>query len=357
MTLGIPSLFPSRSELISSFDYVDLITGNAYITMKGGVTPSALATYESYTTGDDADSAIFNNSGDWIAQTFTIGTIGSNSAFHPTKIRVKSGNALTSTVTLEIQETTAGEPNGTVKVKILNSAKVIESGANDWYEFDLTDSTQNDGEALQPNTMYAIVLRGSTGRTARKDDNDATYTGGAHWTTPDSGLNWTEQTGDDLMFEIKGNLINPYVLSIANFISSFLSTTVHQQAISTDIDTECGRVIFETTFNQSVIIDGIAFVSYQYTSAVNASVSEVELWHVRGATETKIGEAEAFLDDKTPSIQMDLTRTALKPGDKIKLKIILNYLDTGTNNAMTLLHDPNTAGNEVILNLPFRTEL
>ena len=361
MSLGIPSLFPSRGELLASFSYTDLISGNSYITLNGGVTPASLKTYESYTTGDDANSTDADNAGNWIAQTFTIGNTGDNVNFYLTKVRIKSSNAtFGATSTLEIQETTAGEPNGTIKLKIVGITKVIEGGANDWWEFDITDSVKNDGEALVAGTQYAFVYykTAAGSEDIRMDDNDATYTGGVHLITSDSGANWTAQTGDDLIFEIKGTLVNPYVLSVASFISSYLTTTLDNNTASTDLDTEVGRVVFETTFNQSAIIDGIAFVSYKYTATdVDASVSKVELWHVRGATETKIGDAEAFVDDLTPSLQMDLTRTVIAPRDKIKLKIILNYLEATSITDMVLNHDPNTAGNEVILQLPFKIDL
>lgn len=353
--MPLNEIYRKDAPFIISVDWTDAITGNGYITLYGGVAPSSLATYESYTTGDDADTFSIDNSGAQIAQTFTIGTTGTDTDFWATKIRFKS-RIPDPLGTCEIQEVTAGEPNGTVKLRLAVDTKVIESGANDWFEIDLTSSEQNDGESLKAGTQYALVFIGPAIATdLRKDDNDATYTGGVIWTTPDFGANWTEQTGDDLMFEVKGNLVNPYTLSTTKFVSAFLSTTVNHLPASTDIDTEMGRVIFETAFNQTAIIEGIAFVSYQYTSVQTVVNSKAEIWHIRGATETKIGDSESFLDDKTPSLQIDLTRTTMNPGDRIKLKIILTYLDAGTINSSTLLHDPNTAGNEVILKLPIRT--
>ncbi len=357
--MPLKSIYRKNPPFIASVDWVDFVTGNGYVQLYGGVMPSSLATYESYTTGDDTDSTDADNAGNWIAQTFTVGNTGANSDFYVTKIRIKSSNAtFGATSTLEIQETTAGEPNGTIKLKIVGITKVIEGGASDWWEFDLTDAVQNDGEALVAGTQYAFVYyKTAAGSEDIRMDSNGTYTGGVHLITADSGANWTVQTGDDLIFEIKGNLVNPYTLSTETFTSSYLTTTVDTDTASTDVDTEVGRVVFETAFNKTAIIDGTAFVNYQYTTSANeALVSEVELWHVRGTTETKIGDAESFLDDKTPSVKMDLTRTTVLPRDKIKLKIILKNKEvTAADVAMTLLHDPNTAGNEVILRLPFKT--
>ena len=343
---------------IATFDGSDFLQGNSYITFKGGVLIPSSQTFESYKTGDDTDVTITSTT--WAAQTFTVGNTGSNERFFPVKIRLKSGNLDNDRIIIEIQEVTAGEPNGIVKVRFDGvTNKVIEGGSEDWVELDFS-SIDKELQPLQASTQYALVVKSPVVTdTVRKDDDDGTYTGGELLTTVDSGSNWTVQTGDDMIFEIIGSTTNPYILSSANsFTSNILSTAFDLSVLSTDIDTVALSISFENEFNISAILDGIALLDFAYTETnADDTLGTAEIFHVRGATEISIGSSEGLLNDLTPNLQINLTKTSIIAGDKIKLKLTVGYIGPSVAVSGIIKHDPNTAGSEVNLQIPFKNNI
>ncbi len=351
--------FTTASEAVVTFDWKDITQGNGYIVFQGGVLIPSSETFESYTTGDDSNLTITATT--WAAQTFTVGTTGTNEAFYPIKIRVRSKDFGTDRIVMEIQEVTTGEPNGSVMVRFNAFVKKItEDGTNDWFELDIANIDSKELKPLQATTQYALVVQSPTVTdTVRYDNSDGSYTGGQILTTANSGTDWTAQTGDDMLFEIIGSTTNPYILSSADsFTTNIGATAFDPGAASTDVDTEAGTVSFETEFNRSAIIEGAALLDFAHTiNNADGSVAKAEIFHVRGTTETSLGTAEGRFNDLSPNLQIDITRQTFLRGDRVKLKLTVGYIDSGTTTDGTIKHDPNTAGNEVKLQLPFKIDL
>lgn len=353
MSLNFGSLFQRGSAILPSYNWQDILSGNGYVTFNGGLLPSKESTYESYTTGDDSGGTITDS--DREAQTFTIGTTGTDEDFYIHKIRIGANG--TTDIAVQIQETTSGEPNGTVKIEIQGGLIYDSTGTANWREFHMETAITNDGEALTAGTQYAVVVyrfSGSSSRNARYDNGDGAYSGGQRLTSADSGGSWSAQTGDDLIFEIVGSTINPLILSTATFTSS-ATTTILKREVAETAHTELGQLNFEGIFNKSAIIKGTAIVNGTISDSADTHYTKVEIYHVRGATETKIGEGTTAINETAIGIQAELTQTTVRPGDKIKLKLIFYYRDSGTNASITVNHNP--AGTTLKLHLPFKVDL
>lgn len=352
----IPQTYPPiQSDSVTSFSFTDALTGNGYIILFGGLLLNEATTYESYIAGDDSDYTI--DSTNWAAQLFTVGNTGSNTAFFPTRVRLKSGNMDGDTMDIQIQEVTAGEPNGTIIVKfdgVVN--KTEEGGGDDWFELDITDIQRFSGVQLQAGTQYALVAFSSAVTdTVRYDNGDGSYSGGVMLTTPDSGSNWTTQTGDDMLFEIMGSTRSPYTLQTETFTTIKTITALEDESVTTNLDTESVSLAFEGELRKSATIKGTALIHADVTTAsADEFRPSVEIVHVRGATETTIGTAVGTIDDSSLECSMELTQTSIVPNDRIRLKLIMGTINAAGTMTATFKHDP--ASSDLTLKLPFRTD-
>ena len=357
MGLGFQGLFPPRGDFIKSYDCIDSVTGQGYIRFYGGTLAPKSSKYEFNLQADDStQSGVTSIS--WIAQTFTIGTTGTDEAFYPTKIRVLVNVAGTNEARIEIQETTAGEPNGTVKLRINNAGIPRAAAGDNWLEFDLTNLIEYDGLKLEAGTQYAIVFIRYTGSTSTslRYANTGTYTGGAMWTTPDSGANWTESTGDDLIFEVWGSTENPYILSTKALTANWTSTTIEKAAISIDVDALTATLSFEGNIGSPSIMEGTAILNATITSSADGYLPFAEVFKVRGTTETSIGSCIGWIDNSAFQAQIEITKTQFQIGDKIKLKLSMGIKEATASQAdATFSHNPATPN--LTLDLPFKLDL
>jgi hypothetical protein len=162
--------------------------------------------YEYFYTEDDSEQLY----GDfWRAQTFTVGTVGSNSNFKITGIKLKMFRiGYPSILNVSIRATSPdGKPIGNdLTSGTINASTFTEYWEGEWYRINLTPIT------LNASTQYAICARVPTGN----GDNcvcwrtnwyqEPTYYGGNGATSSDSGETWS-LSWNDYTFEILGTPI------------------------------------------------------------------------------------------------------------------------------------------------------
>lgn len=105
------------------------------------------------------------------------------------------------TMTIEIQETTGGAPNGTVIATQTFNDTAIPTAAKV-----ITDWNFTIAPTLVAGTTYAIVIKFSNASVSRTyeimhNDDGTGGTSGSHWKSTDSGANWVENSGpNDLLY-------------------------------------------------------------------------------------------------------------------------------------------------------------
>ena len=161
---------------------------------------------DSYNTGDNG-SSVQNAVNDWESQTFTP---SENYDIISVKIKIYRQNT-PGTITVEIQETTGGEPNGSVlAIGTINGNAIQETYQTAIFE----EITFGTSYTLVNGTKYAIVIKASTASGSnilywRLDSTSPTYAGGSRLSSTNGGSSWSEDTSRDFMFETWGNTIMP----------------------------------------------------------------------------------------------------------------------------------------------------
>jgi hypothetical protein len=154
--------------------------------------------YEYYITGLDANFGVSDTF--WGAQTFTPLV-----SHHVGLVRVKMSKQGSSdvTVTIEIQETTAGKPNGVVLATgTFQSSDITWADyAYEWVAINLTTNPW-----LSSGVKYAIVMYCSADPDPSYvfwgfDTSSAAYGNGSKYWSNDAGGSWWENADDDFIFE------------------------------------------------------------------------------------------------------------------------------------------------------------
>ena len=160
--------------------------------------------YEYYNTGDDNHYWIRANW--WLAQSFTIGTVGTNEDHYITSVKLKLYRyGSPGTITVSIRNADAnGLPTGSdLTSGTLNGNSITTTGPGEWYEITLTQYQ------LSASTQYTIVVRAPDGNDSNKvawrfDGSTPTYGGGTGSYSGNSGASWTGISDQDYMFEEYG---------------------------------------------------------------------------------------------------------------------------------------------------------
>lgn len=160
----------------------------------------ASQTWESYTTGDDSNYEAYGAI--WYSQTFTV-TVESHSV---KQLRIKAyREGLPSTITMSIRAVDgSGLPTGDdITSGTFDGDDMTNSTAGAWYGVTLTEDSLNYG------TQYAVVIRAEAGDASNSlhilyDGSAGSYTGGSECTSSNSGISWTADTDDDVLFEVQG---------------------------------------------------------------------------------------------------------------------------------------------------------
>lgn len=184
---------------------------------------------EGYTTGMDAnDQEVWRVDNDYerLAQTFTVGTTGTNLTYNVSSINVyleKNGTP-TDTITFYIYPVLPdGSPdeNQTALASGTLDSSTVSTTA-EWVNVTMTSAS-----SLQPSTQYALVMDGSAMTQSNTDnvtwwyDNSSpTYAGGSHWIYDGSPRAWRNDSGtEDNGFQILGGDYAGTLCSLGEAIS------------------------------------------------------------------------------------------------------------------------------------------
>jgi len=157
-------------------------------------------TWESYTSGDDADYEAYGAI--WYAQTFTV----TDESHSVKQVRIKAyREGLPSTVTISIRAVGGSNlPTGDdITSGTFDGDGMTTDTAGAWYGVTVTE------DSLDYGTQYAVVIRAEAGDATNSlhikyDGTAGTYAGGSECTSSNSGISWTVDTDDDVLFEVQG---------------------------------------------------------------------------------------------------------------------------------------------------------
>jgi len=339
------NLFDSRSEFLSNIDFIDIVKGQSYVSYYGLTTASgqAAAALE-YATGDDAQVTIDSQT-DRAAQTFTVGSENLYVSLVQLKLQSDMLNYLGGNITLEIQETTGGEPNGI----ILDTAQPTEGVTNGpaaAYDFPFS------GTALEAAGVYAIVLRGDgVGDELywRYDGSSPTFTGGSYGASANSGTTWGMDTSKDFIFGISGTNENPYALIPISGLTSNDATTVRAVTIGT-IDDVGLDVNFDYEIQNTTVLVGDVIVEITDTIATITGYLNLTLYKVNGITETSLATVELGTGTGAQVGKMNIPKQIIiKKGESLRFNVQIKGAETGIG-TFTLSH----SGSNLKVYVPYK---
>lgn len=161
--------------------------------------------WESYTTGADASYEVYGDV--WLGQTFNV-TPESHSV---SEVRIQAyrvGEPGTVTVSIRAVDSGTGLPTGLdLTSGTFNGDTITTTNTGAWYGVTLTETS------LDVATQYAIIVRAEAGVETtnslfvRLDESSPAYTGGEVVTSSNGGLSWTDVSGSDAMFEVRGKAL------------------------------------------------------------------------------------------------------------------------------------------------------
>lgn len=220
-----------------AFTFAFILIGNMGIA-------SADTLYEHYNEGDVHQVDFKSNQ--WIAQTFTIGTVGPNENFNVKKVRAKLKQYSSSgTINVFLREVDSeGKPTGNnlASNETVQLSELPTSPTGDWVYF-----TLGENPLLEQGTTYALIF--TTESLAfgywRLDNTSPTYGGGAYIVSS-NGANWNDPVPtQDLMFEIYGSANHPPILEPIGHQTIIENQTLTIQLEATDPDND--TLTFNTT--------------------------------------------------------------------------------------------------------------
>ena len=353
----VGELFPPRREPVKSYDFADFLTNQKYVTLYGGLLPKENDSISECIDVDDSDEA--TTTIDWTAQTFTPTT---NLFLREIWFRSDVNN-----IVVQIEETTLGKPNGTVLAVWTNQdswPNPTGTGFNALERFWKVEEAaylKEGAPYLVAGTTYAIVFHQHT-----SSSNDVRYkAAGTHagkkYDSANSGVDWTEDVGADIYFKVRGSTTNPFCLLTSSFTTTATSTTfscLHEPAASL---TTLGILTFDSKFEISAIIEGDIII--QAKTEITGGLDHTEIsWHSYHVnisnTETLMGTSKAYLGE---GVRINVGMTKFKKGESLRLKIEPKYFDDDNpakdaDDGVKINYDPETAGNELKVKIPFKTD-
>jgi hypothetical protein len=204
--------------------------------------------YEYYNTNDDV-SIGYATSGTWIAQTFTVGAVGTNEnhTINMVKLKLNTNGANPGTINVLIQGVDgSNKPDGNTLASGSADASGVGVSPGSWLSVLL-----GAGTTLSVSTQYAIVTY-QTGGTAnhlmwRQDNAGATYAGGMRNYSTDSGSTWAQDSSRDMMFE---EWVSEQVIDEGTkTVTGTLSTTLPTEAVAISEGTKDVLSIFSTVLS------------------------------------------------------------------------------------------------------------
>jgi len=192
-----------------------------------------MALYEYYTTSGANDIYVY--AAEWLAQTFTVGTVGSNENFNVTGCSLwafRAANPGTLNVSIRAVDG-SGQPSGSdLSTGSINANTFDEYGP-------LQETISMSSYQLQASTKYAIVARAINGDVSNfvawRYVPSATYTGGDIEWSSNSGSTFTAFTDIDFMFAVYGTTSGGAATSSVYLTQSLSLTDVYSKAKITSL--------------------------------------------------------------------------------------------------------------------------
>lgn len=184
---------------------------------------------DSYNTGDDTGLSINTAAGYIRAQTWTATGIYIASQIKVKVYRVGDPG----TVTVALWDISGGDPDSSQASGTFVGGDVTTNVAGEWVTITLDSSV-----SIVKDTVYAVILDDSSSSASNqiywRVDNNALYAGGIVKWSADSGSTWNDQSTDDLMFEIWGEL---GTLVDKTYSKKLVAIAGNQIFYQTDVDT------------------------------------------------------------------------------------------------------------------------
>ena len=156
-----------------------------------------------YETGSNAEA----HGANWTAQTFTIGTVGTDEIFNLTSIKLKlykEGNPGTVSIALKAVDVSNDPTGADLSTGTTTGNDLTTSSTGE--DRDVTMTTYE----MQASTQYAVLIKALSGNATNSvhnvmDFGGGGYTGGETLLSTDSGGSWTPLATSDSWFEVHGD--------------------------------------------------------------------------------------------------------------------------------------------------------
>jgi hypothetical protein len=186
---------------------------------------ATLYEYQTDSSGGSSSYAVYGTR--WAAQTFTVGTVGTNENFaaYSVKLKVYKLGSPSGNFTVSLRETSAGLPTGSDLCSASVASSSITSG-------DIVEFVFSTNPTLSASTQYAIVYRApsssvGTNMSAFRAPDTPDYAGGQGGIpSTDSGSTWGSESFYDIYFEVYGDPLG------TNYSASAQSLTLNQETPS-----------------------------------------------------------------------------------------------------------------------------
>ena len=177
---------------------------------------NGLLTLGEYSTTYNSECSTYSTS--WNTQTFTVGTVGSNTSHYITGVRLRLFRVGTPGMfTVSIKNTSGGLPTGAdLTAGSISGNLLTTASAGVWYNILFSNPYK-----INNSTKYAIVARAPSGNVSNavkwKIYGSTTYAGGEWLYSTNSGDAWlVPGTSQDLTFQEYGNYFHPILYVCRN---------------------------------------------------------------------------------------------------------------------------------------------
>lgn len=241
----------------------NIIAGQSLIIGDGGGKTT------SQTTEDGGDS--FTDTS-WLGQTITV-----EKAIKITSIvlSLRNNNLGTHQVTASIRATSGGVPTGS---DLGSQTVTLDASPAPHREYTFTFSS---AIAVTPNTVYAIVLRNTSGdstTSSAQRNSSSVYSGGVEVTSTNSGASWSTTT-KDLFFkftEVSTNAGEVYLSDASSGLATAFSSNFIGFAVAdTSIGNSTPIQIEGSVTNQSGLSVGSSYYLSNTPGSINSSAGDI----------------------------------------------------------------------------------
>ncbi len=326
--ISLKNLNPFSKFSITGFSILDGGTGtNLNVTIEQNVSQK----YEYYDTGYDASNPVSGD--DWRAQSFTVGTTGTNENFTITSVNFAAYQEnLGGTLTVSIKAVDGdGKPTGSALSSGTADTSTWGTSTSEWNQVTMTPYTLTAG------TKYAIEASSTGGGMRwRMDASSPSYAGGNDLWSDNAGSSWTSDLAKDFLFEVWGtpseklshlSTSDPNLILYMSFDENLSLTKIYDYTGNSNDGTISGTVDYNSSGkyggaydfggSSDYIINSSAFSqqsfsTFSYSAWIKSDTSSIEdiyyvststiNFYIRAATGTRHIIRHAQLGDGTSDI-------------------------------------------------------